>query len=209
MSAQRTVLCFGDSNTYGSIPGESGARFGREVRWPGVLARELGAGWHVVEEGLPGRTTDFEDPVSPYRRGTEYLPPCLASHAPLDAVVIFLGTNDLKTRFAAAPGDIAAGIGTLAQATVSSGCGPSGQTPYVLLLGLPRLGTGLSPEFGGAEEKSAALAGPLTERAAAAGVDVLDLADVTAYSALDGIHLDPNGHEAIGIAVAQCLHRMF
>jgi lysophospholipase L1-like esterase len=206
---RRTVLCFGDSNTYGSVPGESGSRFVWEVRWPGVLARELGAGWHVVEEGLPGRTTVFEDPVSPHRRGADYLAPCLASHAPLDAVVIFLGTNDLKTRFAATSRDIAEGIGGLAQEARASGCGPRGEAPYVLLLGLPRLGAVLTPEFEGAEEKAAALRGDLADHAAAVGVDLLDLAAVTAYSELDGIHLDADGHEAIGAAVAHRLHGMF
>ena len=52
----RTILCYGDSNTWGSDP-ETGERFEEEVRWPGVLRRALGNGYHVIEEGLPGRTT--------------------------------------------------------------------------------------------------------------------------------------------------------
>src|SRR5207237_6482660 len=115
----------------GSVPGELGGRFARDVRWPGVLARELGEGWHVVEEGLPGRTTVFDDPLSPYRRGADYLPPCLASHSPLDAVVIFLGTNDLKARLAADASDIAAAVGLLTQTLLDSRCGPCGQPPRV------------------------------------------------------------------------------
>jgi lysophospholipase L1-like esterase len=205
----RTVLCFGDSNTYGSVPGEEGGRFGWEVRWPGVLARELGECWRVVEEGLPGRTTVFDDPIVPHRRGADYLPPCLASHAPLDAVVIFLGTNDLKARFSAGPSDIAAGMGVLAQSAVASRAGASGEAPRVLVLGLPRLGAGLDPEFAGAEEKAAELGRYLAGEAAAIGVDLLELADVVAYSEHDGIHLDADGHAAIGAAVAQCLRSMF
>ena len=200
--AERVVLCFGDSNTYGSVPGELGGRFGWDVRWPGVLARELGAGWRIVEEGLPGRTTVFDDPIVPYRRGADYLPPCLASHAPLDVVVIFLGTNDLKARFSAGPADIAAGVGVLAQTA-------SAAAPRVLVLGLPRLGPALDPEFAGAEEKAPGLGRFLAEEAAAVGVDLLDLAEVVAYSELDGIHLDADGHAAIGAAVAQRLHTMF
>jgi lysophospholipase L1-like esterase len=204
----RTVLCFGDSNTYGSIPGEIGGRYGPDVRWPGVLARYLGDGWRVVEEGLPGRTTVFDDPISPYGRGADHLPPCLASHAPLDVVVIFLGTNDLKARLAAGAFDIAAGVGVLAQAVLVSGSGPGGTSPRVLLLGLPRLGAGLSPEFAGAEEKAAALPRNLSEQAASLGVDWLDLAEVP-YSGLDGIHLDAQGHAAIGEIVARRLAAMF
>jgi lysophospholipase L1-like esterase len=198
----RTVLCFGDSNTYGSIPGELGGRFGRDLRWPGVLARELGAGWHVVEEGLPGRTTVFHDPIAPFRRGADYLEPCLASHAPLDAVVIFLGTNDLKARCAAGASDIAAGLAVLARTALAV-------APRVLLLGLPRLGPRLPPDFAGAGEKAAELPRHLPEAAAAAGADLLDLSEVTAYSPIDGFHLDVDGHAAVGEAVARHLTAMF
>jgi lysophospholipase L1-like esterase len=197
----RVVLCFGDSNTYGSIPGETGGRYDAETRWPGVLARELGDGWRIIEEGLPGRTTVFDDPISPYRRGADYLPPCLASHSPLDVVVIFLGTNDLKARFAAGAVDIAGGVGVLAQTALAT-------TSRVLLLGLPRLGAGLSPEFAGAEEKAAELPRYLAEQSAWLGADLLDLGDVT-YSALDGIHLDVEGHTAVGELVAPHLSGMF
>lgn len=207
--ANRTVLCFGDSNTYGSIPGEAGGRFGRDVRWPGVLARELGDGWHVVEEGLPGRTTVFDDPLSPYRRGAEYLPPCLASHAALDVVVIYLGTNDLKARCAAEPSDIAEGLAFLARVVRSSESGPSGSAPRVLLLGLPRLGRVLPPEFAGAREKAEALQPFLAQQAAAARADVLDLSAVATYSQHDGIHLEAEGHSAVGTAVARRLVEMF
>jgi lysophospholipase L1-like esterase len=207
--ALRTVLCFGDSNTYGSIPGEPGGRFAPDVRWPGVLARELGDGWHVVEEGLPGRTTVFDDPLSPYRRGADYLQPCLASHAPLDAVVIFLGTNDLKARLAAGPSDIAAGVGVLAQTVLDSRSGPRGEAPRVLLLGLPQLGAPLGPEFSGAEQKAAELPRHLAEEAATIGLELLDLAGIVTYSRLDGFHLDCEGHAAVGEVVARRLGTMF
>jgi lysophospholipase L1-like esterase len=207
--AQRAVLCFGDSNTYGSIPGEAGSRYDWPTRWPGVLARELGDDWRVVEEGLPGRTTVFADPLSPCRRGVDYLPPCLASHAPLDAVVIFLGTNDLKARCSAGPSDIAEGLALLARTVLSSGSGPAGRPPRILLLGLPRLGRELPPEFDGAEEKAAALPRYLAAEAAAVGVDVLDLSAVAAYSAVDGIHLAADGHAIVGEAVARRLIEMF
>lgn len=198
----RTVLCFGDSNTYGSIPGVAGGRYEWEIRWPGVLARELGDGWRVIEEGLPGRTTVFDDPLSPYRRGADYLPPCLGSHTPLDAVVIFLGTNDLKARFAAEPSDIAGGLGVLARTALAS-------TPRVLLLGLPRLGAELSGEFAGATEKAEGLPQCVAEVAAEVGADFLDLSPLVTYSAVDGFHLDPDGHAVIGHAVARHLPGMF
>ena len=99
MDEPRTILTYGDSNTWGSIP-SGGGRYPRSVRWPGVLAATLGSGWHVVEAGLRGRTTIFDDPMGD-RNGARHQESVLASAAPVDVVVLLLGTNDLKTRFAA------------------------------------------------------------------------------------------------------------
>lgn len=205
----RVVLCFGDSNTYGSIPGGHDDRFPREVRWPGVLARALGDGWHVVEEGLPGRTTVFADPLSPHRRGLDYLPPCLGSHAPLDLVTIFLGTNDLKSRFAAGAYEIASGIGLLAETVLASGAGPGGGAPRVLVLGLPRLASIERDGFDGAAEKAQRLPARLEETAAEVGFELLQLAELVSYSPLDGIHLDPDGHAAVAATVAARIGELF
>ncbi len=95
----RTVLCYGDSNTWGFDPARQ-RRFPRELRWPGRLQAALGADWHVVEEGLNGRTTTLDSPLAPGKNGLSYLAPCRDSHAPLDCVVIYLGTNDLAKRYA-------------------------------------------------------------------------------------------------------------
>jgi len=109
----RTVLCYGDSNTWGCEPG-TGARYPRDVRWPGLLQAALGDAWHVVEEGLGGRTATLDSPIMPGKNGLEYLIPCLASHAPLDAVVIFLGTNDMADRYSLSAMEVARCAGRLA-----------------------------------------------------------------------------------------------
>ncbi|MEM9971604.1 MAG: hypothetical protein AAF762_10965 [Pseudomonadota bacterium] len=62
----RRVLCFGDSNTFGTAPmvALSDDRVhAKNLRWAGVMATELGVGWDVVVEGLPGRTTVHDDPI--------------------------------------------------------------------------------------------------------------------------------------------------
>ncbi len=207
--SERVVLCYGDSNTWGWIPGGS-SRFGRGTRWPGVLAAELGAGWHVIEEGLSGRTTVFDDPLSPDRNGRDYLVPCLASHEPVDLVVLFLGTNDLKARFAAGAVDIAAGVGALATIALQSLAGPGAAPPRVLVLGLPRLGRiEWAEEFAGAEEKAERLPEHLRTVTAALGVELLDLGELVACSDVDGIHLDEAGHRTIGKAVADAVRGVF
>jgi lysophospholipase L1-like esterase len=193
----KTILCFGDSNTWGHVPGSEDDRYPWEVRWPGVLQAELGDGWRVLEEGLNGRTTLLDDPLSPYRNGRDYLLPCLESHTPLDLVVVFLGTNDLHDRFALPPVDIARAAAILAEDVCAARGGPQ-----ALVLGLPRLGANLGESMSGAAAKAAELPRCFREAAAEAGVPLLDLSEVVAYSDIDGIHLDAEGHRAVGRAVA-------
>ena len=74
----------------------------------------------MIEEGLRGRTTVFDDPEELGRNGLVYFAPCLFSHAPLDLVVISLGCNDTKAKFSAAPEMIAAGAERLLEASLAS-----------------------------------------------------------------------------------------
>lgn len=207
---ERVVLCYGDSNTYGSIPAV-GTRFPRDVRWPGVLAAELGDGWHVVEEGLGGRTTVFDDPILPDRNGRAYLLPCLLSHDPVDLVVIALGTNDLKARFSASGSDIARGVAVLAQLALDSRVGPGGESPKVLLLGLPTLGPldDRADELEGAAEKAVAMRPHLRAWAEALDVELLELHDLVSYSQVDGFHFEADAHRTVGAAVARRVQTVF
>lgn len=65
---QKNILCFGDSNTWGFSP-DCGARYDRKTRWPGVLQDALGDAFYVIEEGLPGRNTVWDDPVEGGKNG--------------------------------------------------------------------------------------------------------------------------------------------
>jgi lysophospholipase L1-like esterase len=104
-----------------------------DVRWPGVLRSELGEGYHVIEEGLGGRTTVWDDEIEEHRNGKTYLYPCIESHAPLDLVIIFLGTNDLKYRFHLGAFDIAESVGKLVDIVRRSDAGTGGRAPGVLV----------------------------------------------------------------------------
>ena len=90
------ILCYGDSNTWGYIPGV-GTRYKKEERWTGILESLTKA--EVIEEGMCGRTTVFGDYVEPFCNGMKYIAPCVLSHVPLDDIVIMLGTNDSKRRY--------------------------------------------------------------------------------------------------------------
>jgi lysophospholipase L1-like esterase len=200
---ERVVLCYGDSNTYGWIP-VTGGRFPRDVRWPGVAAAQLGDRWHVIEEGLGGRTTIFDDPILPGRNGKTYFEPCLMSHEPVDVVVIALGTNDLKVRFAASAADIARGVAILAETALE-------HDAKVLVLGQPALGPleDRADETAGAHEKAERVRPYLREWAAELGFDLLELHDLVSMTAEDGFHLDTDGHRAVGEAVARRIASMF
>jgi len=203
MTAVRRVLCFGDSNTWGYDPA-SGGRFPREVRWTGVLARSLGPGFEVIEEGLNGRTTVRDDPLEAHRNGMTYLLPCLESHAPLDLVIVMLGTNDLKARFALSPQGIAEGAGELVDVVRSSAGGPDGAAPQVLLVAPPPvrpLGE-LDGMFAGAATKSLALGAELARVARRLGCRFVDAGAEARIGELDGLHFEAVAHRALGLALA-------
>ena len=102
---RKHILCFGDSNTWG-YDAATGGRFDDDTRWTMQLSKRLGEKYYIIEEGLSGRTTCFEDPLNEGLSGLSVLAPILQSHAPLDLMVLMLGTNDCKQRFAATPVNI-------------------------------------------------------------------------------------------------------
>ena len=199
----KTVLCYGDSNTWGYEPA-TGSRYPEDVRWPGVLTRELGDGFRVIEEALNGRTTVREDPVEEHKNGKDYLRPCLESHAPLDLVIVALGINDLKARFFASASDAADGAGVLVGISQRSGAGPDGGSPVVVLVVPPPVGrlTELAQMFAGAEEKSKGFSHQYRRVAKKYGCVLLDAGEVVRASDRDGIHLEAEEHRKLGEAVA-------
>ena len=204
------ILCYGDSNTFGARPDGLAERFSDDERWAGVLQQTLGDGYQVLVEGLGGRTTVWDDPIEPYRNGSAYLTPCLWSQAPLDLVIVLLGTNDLKQRFSATAQDIANGAGRLVAMIHGSGAGRSGASPRVLLLSpaLPGKLTDLAEMFNGAPEKAARMGGYFRQVAELYGCEFLDLAPFIHSSDLDGIHLDREEHTRLGQVVAEKIVRL-
>jgi lysophospholipase L1-like esterase len=102
----KTILCYGDSNTWGAVP-NSNQRYPRSVRWTGALQNLLGDGYEVVSEGLCGRTFVAHDPTKPHRTGINHLHAILESADPIDLVIVMLGTNDVKSTYNLDPEDIA------------------------------------------------------------------------------------------------------
>lgn len=205
----KTILCFGDSNTWGANPATQG-RFPVGVAWPAVLAATLGSDYRVIDEGLPGRTTLWDDPIEGHKNGRDYLIPCLASHNPLDLVIIMLGTNDLKKRFSVSAYDIANSAGVLVDIVRSSTAGPNDGAPQVLLMAPPPLAPlgEYRYMFEGGEEKSRLFAEQYTRVATAKGCHFLDAGSVIVSSPQDGIHFEAEQHTKLGKAVAATVRAM-
>jgi lysophospholipase L1-like esterase len=202
----RTVLCFGDSNTHGQIPGAGPLdRYGPDLRWPGVLRQQLGAGWNVVEEGLSGRTTVHDDPIEgAHKNGRSYLRPCAQSHAPIDLVIIMLGTNDLKIRFNKPASEVAMGLGCLVYDLKELSPGPKGKVPEIMIVS-PMLDDikEWSSIFAGAPEKSRQLALEFEIMADSLEVHFFNSGSVVACDEADGFHINAEAHKALGLALAQ------
>ncbi len=188
----KTIVCFGDSNTWGHIPGSDGERYPREVRWPARLATALANEAEVISEGLSGRNATIESPVAEGRNGLPYLVPCLRSHAPVDILVIFLGTNDA---FWLEPLLVAQSIGRLVKAAQAAEAGPDRGAPEILVV--------CPPPFGGY-----VLAASYREMCDALGCELIDLDGIAPYSPVDGTHLDEAGHIAVAAAVEERVREM-
>lgn len=212
--ADRMVLVYGDSNSHGTAPMETLEdmhRFGPAERWPGVLAAELGQGWLVREEGLPGRTTVHPDPISGvHKNGLAVLPAILESHRPIDVVVLMLGTNDLKRRFQVPVVEIAESASLLVYAIRHSCCGPGMAQPAVLLVAPPPIIEAgcLAEIFESGAIKSQRLGDAYAGVAKRHAVGFLNAGEVIVSSPLDGVHLDAAEHGKLGRAVAAALKKM-
>ena len=216
--AAKRIMVYGDSNTWGYIGVLSGSttRFPAEVRWPGVLRATLGAGYEVIEEGLSARTTDVADPTLPQISGagldgTAYLPAALATHLPLDLIVIMLGTNDVKKMFNRSAMRIALGMGRLVDivAQTKGGVGTTYPAPKILVVSPPPLGNvqpaDRADRFGGADGVAKIKALPALYEAIAksAGAEFLDGGKFTPTEGVDGVHLTPDNHKALGLGIAK------
>jgi lysophospholipase L1-like esterase len=218
----KTVLCFGDSNTHGTKPIDfdllgtlfiaANYRYDKADRWTGVMEKELGQEYLVIEEGLNGRTTVWDDSVEGiHKNGSRYLPACLESHAPLDLVIIMLGTNDLKTRFCVNAFEIAMSLGVLVNMVQQSGSGPQGNTPEVLIMCPPPLGrlNYLSEIFNeNSIHNSKILALHYEKIAKLYNCHFLDTAKIIRTSEADGVHYEKGELEKLGKKAAQAVKKI-
>ena len=208
----KNILFYGDSNTWGFDP-STGGRYPLENRWTTICTDILGGGYHCVAGGLNGRMTAFDDPVKGCRNGLEGLDYELQTHKPLDLLVIMLGTNDLK--YTDAEGS-ATGMQALLRKALSANerfhlSYPVFPEETRILLISPVLITGTVNDNAACNEaeESKQLGCLYGKLARECGIWFLDAANVTGPSVTDGVHLSPEGHGAIAMAVAEKIREIF
>lgn len=197
----KTVLCFGDSNTFGYIPGSGGLQYSADVRYPGILQSSLGDDFIVVEDGLSGRTTVFDKDDLPGRKGIDYIVSSVRnSHA--DILLILLGTNDCKAQFDANAKTIADGMEFLADAAKS--VNPDIKIIFAAPFPIGREALVLADYYNEFSiTTSLRLASEYEARAKVNGYGFADTSKVVTADPLDGEHTTPEGHRAIAELFAE------
>lgn len=211
IAMRKHIICLGDSNTHGycadpSDNDDGGIRFNEQERWTCRLQAELGTEYLVIEEGLSGRTTVFDDPLHEGMAAAHYIAPCLKSHEPVDLLVIMLGTNDTKERFGANAKCIALGMERLVRKAISVDCW-GGKSPSILIIAPPVIDPRMErSEVAGAmgtgcAAKSKKVPSLLSATAKLLGVHYLDAGDCE-FNQLDYMHLTRAGHQRLAEKLA-------
>lgn len=202
---KKRIVCFGDSNTWGA-DAEHSVRFEDDERWAAIAGELLGPDYCVLEEGLSGRTTVFDDPVTYGLCGAGFLPVCLMSHQPVDLLIIMLGTNDTKERFAATPYNIYEGLLRLVRTARAL---PVWRGEAKILVTAPIIiGEKYkdTPVFGTmgreCDIKSRALPALFRECAWECSCAFLDCNELCTANTTDYMHLDRASHRALGERMA-------
>jgi len=199
----KTILCYGDSITWGSAPA-TGERHPFEVRWPNVLQKALGPEVQVITDGLRGRTTGFDEHLAACdRNGVRILPTSLYTHAPLDLVILMLGSNDMKPAIAGTALAAMQGMRRLVEIVrLNATRDRTTEPPEVLIVAPPALCETANFEFAamfaGGIEHSKMLASLYSDLADTEGCGFFDAGSVAQTSPIDGVHLDENNTRAIG-----------
>ncbi len=206
----KTILCYGDSNTWGYNP-VTKKRHDYNLRWTTILQKELGNDFLVIPEGQNGRTTVWEDPIELHKNGASYLPPCMESHKPIDLIIIMLGTNDLKQRFSLPAADIANGAGVLVDIVKKSNFGPNDTPPEILLIIPPKVQklTDYAETFAGSKEKSQKFPVEYKTVAKNKKVQYLEIGKYVHCSDADGIHFESDQLSTLGKLITKKVSSFF
>lgn len=193
------ILCYGDSNTYGYDP-HTGGRYDENIRWPSRLQSCLGADYRIIEEGLNGRTTAFDDPNMEAVNAMKTVEKDLEKYDQIDMILIMLGTNDLKEFIGVEVDDIVAGVEKLMLRMKSIMNAKQGKEPLFLIMCPPEIGSAIrqSQFYGDFREtaiaKSRKFPSIYRQMAVKNGCMFFDSSEWVKASEVDSVHLNVADH---------------
>jgi lysophospholipase L1-like esterase len=208
------VLVFGDSLTWGIIPGTRN-RLPFQERWPGVLETQLnasGTSVRIIEDCLNGRRTVWEDPFKPGRNGLIGIGQRIEVNSPLSLVILMLGVNDFQVAHPQndawmAGRGITALVEEIRRAPIESGM----SIPPILIVCPPPIRTPrgeMALKFSGADQRCHGLALAYEEVAKSLGCHFFDAGTIIHASDTDGVHLDRDQHQKFGKAMGKVVPAM-
>ncbi len=204
---KKRILCYGDSNTWGYIPGTA-ERYDEDTRWPCLLEKKLGDGYDIIEEGMSGRTTAFDTGFDDYLNGKKALGYIMKSHLPLECAIVMLGTNDICDH---RMDRIELGLMEIVREIKNANwiyrtktpVFPSGKAEILLVSPLP---FGEACPLSGEIKKESLLYPEMTRRVAETmGVHFLDPSPYIKPSDTDGIHLSAKSHALLASLIYNSL----
>ena len=210
----KNIVCFGDSNTHGYNPSDC-SRYNSNLRWTGVVQKELGSQYHIIEEGLCGRTCVYDDPAEEGISAIDYIYPCLMSHKKIDLIIVMLGTNDTKERYSANAYVISLGMKRLIKKIQSIKDAFTNDEPNILIVApLPIkkgiLNTDMVLSLGkDCIEKSRDILPLYKDLAEQLKCHYLDISDKTECSDDDFVHLSIESHQILANELAIKIKQIF
>ncbi|WP_300370821.1 SGNH/GDSL hydrolase family protein [Brachyspira sp.] len=208
------ILCYGDSNTFGFVPVIM-ERYAVNERWTGILQYILGDKYRIIENGLCGRTTMFNDPCKSSRNGLHSIDATLEISKPLDLVIISLGTNDLKVKYSAPSNTITQGIKRIISAIRNYDYEIKCNVPKILVLAPPPLGDKVESvnNFSEFDKNSISVSKELSSKykllSEQENVYFFDLGSIIKSSEEDQIHFTKESHKIVAEHLAEKIKNIF
>ncbi len=190
------IMVFGDSNAY--RPGNGSGS------WPAILQRISGKTLWVINESCDGRTTRYDEGPC---NGLKVIEKKIRRAAPLDYVIIALGTNDIKSKYGPPDAaEVVMGIDGLVKIIkkVHIGIQP-------LLLTPPPLGHVTTGDLAGAQDRIPPLVAEYHRYTSTNNIPVIDLylaVDKDFDLEPDRIHLNVQGRRKVAATLWMNLNRV-
>lgn len=203
----KKILCFGDSNTWGHDP-KDGSKLAKP--WPELLAKKL-PDCEIIQDGVCGRTTVFDDPTAEGKNGITAFEERIADKREADLAIIMLGTNDTLNYYKCPAKESAKAMRRFVREWKAAFPGSQVLVVSPIEIREPLL---KHPIFRvlysqTSIEESKKFAACYEKMAKEEGVYFLDAAKYAKASDLDGIHMEPAEHEKLAKAIYAKVLTMF